>query len=105
VVGQLEGYCGQQRDNIAQMRHKILTVPESNDQLVKMVEGGVIPQTELLKVKKVYDRDDRWGEDPTVWRLHNATTTILQRRLQTNAPDFSARTVRLNSMMDRLAWN
>ena len=67
-----------------------------------MVRTGIIPQTELMKVSKVYDTDDRWGPRHTVWRLHNATTAVLQRRLETNAPSFATRTVKLNRQMERL---
>jgi len=102
AVGELDGYCQRQGQVIGRMKELELDKDTSNSQLIEMADSSIISWSDIGKVKRIYDTDERWGAAPSIWRLHNSATTVLQRRLRTNAPSFADRTTRLNSQMSNL---
>jgi hypothetical protein len=89
AVGQLSDLRGQQEARIRTYQQTELTNPEAHDLVIRAVDAGVLPVTQLPEVLREWrtpSHEEFTADGNTAWRFHNALTHVWKGRNLTALP-------------------
>ena len=59
-------------------KHHTMSQMEAHDSLIKLLDAEAFPKTKITDVLGYWREDNRWGEEPTMWRMFNAVTASIR---------------------------
>ena len=99
AVGQLKDQQKIQKQRVGSYMEHRLSKLQGHDAVIQLMDAEAFPKTKITDVLELWRTDERWGADPTVWRMFNSVTAALRGG---NLWTHGERTLRLHEVCDSL---